>query len=149
MQWIHASNFQEISATDLYQILKLRQDVFIIEQGCNYQDIDNLDPCSEHIFLKNGEQIVAYSRLVPAGKKFENPSIGRIVTSKSVRGKGYGKELVQRSLTILKDREFKTVIIEAQSHLQKFYESLGFQKISEPYDVDGILHIKMTHKTYT
>lgn len=148
MQWIHASNLQEISADNLYQILKLRQDVFIIEQDCIYNDIDDLDPVSEHIFLKGDKQIIAYSRLVPAGKKFEYPSIGRIVTHKSFRGQGYGKEIIQRSLTILSQRGIKTVVIEAQSHLQKFYESLKFEKISDPYDVDGIMHIKMIHHIY-
>ncbi len=148
MQWIHTSNLQEISSNDLYQILKLRQDVFIVEQDCIYHDIDNLDPNSEHVFLKNDQEVIAYSRIVPAGKKFDHPSIGRIVTHQSFRGKGYGREIVKRSLTILTERGIKTVIIEAQNHLQKFYESLGFKKISEPYDVDGILHIKMTHKTY-
>lgn len=148
MQWVHTSNLQEMSAIDLYQILKLRQDVFIIEQGCIYPDIDNLDPNSEHIYLKNDQEVIAYSRIVPAGKKFDHPSIGRIVTNKAFRRKGYGREIVQRSLTILKERGVKTVMIEAQNHLQKFYKSLGFQKIGEPYEVDGILHIKMIHRNH-
>lgn len=148
MQWIHASDLHEISANDLYQILKLRQDVFIIEQNCIYEDIDNLDPDSEHIFCKDDDNIIAYSRIVPAGKKFNYPSIGRIVINKSFRGEGYGKEIVQRSLTILSEREVRTVIIEAQNHLRGFYKSLGFEKISDPYEVDGILHIKMAHHIY-
>ena len=148
MQWIHVSNLQELSAIDLYQILKLRQDVFIIEQDCVYNDIDNLDQDSEHIFLKTDNDVIAYARLVPADIKFEHPSIGRIVIRESFRGKGHGKELIQRSITILTERGVKTVVIEAQSHLQKFYTSFGFQKTSEPYDVDGILHVKMTHEIY-
>lgn len=148
MQWIHTSDLHEISANDLYQILKLRQDVFIIEQNCIYEDIDNLDPDSEHIFCKDDDNIIAYSRIVPAGKKFNYPSIGRIVINKSFRGEGYGKEIVQRSLTILSEREVRTVIIEAQNHLRGFYKSLGFEKISAPYEVDGILHIKMAHHIY-
>lgn len=145
MQWIHASNLEEISAGDLYQILKLRQDIFIIEQDCIYADIDNIDPYSEHIFLKDDGQIIAYSRIVPAGKKFKYPSIGRIVVKKSKRGDGFGKEIIKRCLNCLSQREIETVLIEAQSHLQTFYESLGFKKISKAYPVDGILHIKMVH----
>lgn len=145
MEWIHASNLQEISANDLYQILKLRQDVFILEQNCNYNDIDNLDQDSEHVFLKDDENVIGYSRIVPAGKKFEQPSIGRIVIQKSYRKKGYGKEIIERALNILSQRGIKIVVIEAQNHLQKFYESLGFKKSSDPYDVDGIFHIKMIH----
>lgn len=149
MQWIHASNLEEISAGDLYQILKLRQDIFIIEQDSIYSDIDNIDPHSEHIFLKDDENVIAYSRIVPAGKKFDHPSIGRIVVRKSCRGAGFGKEIVQRSLNVLSERGVDTVLIEAQSHLQTFYESLGFKKISAPYPVDGISHIKMKHNFYT
>ena len=137
---------QEVSATDLYQILKLRQDVFIVEQNCIYEDIDDLDPNSEHVFLKNDGKIIAYSRIVPAGMKFEYPSIGRIVINKSHRGKGFGKEIVQKSLNILSERKVKVVLIEAQSHLQRFYETLGFKKISDSYPVDGISHIKMTYE---
>lgn len=146
MQWIHAIDIQEISPIDLYNILKLRQDIFIIEQDSNYEDIDNLDPHSEHIFLKNDDQVIAYSRIVPAGKKYQHPSIGRIVVHKSFRGEGYGKELVKRSLKLLSERGIEVVFIEAQSHLQKFYGSLGFNKISDPYMVDGISHIKMMYQ---
>lgn len=146
MQWIHATDMQEISVSNLYQILKLRQDIFIIEQDCIYDDIDNIDPDSEHIFLKNNDQILAYSRIVPAGKKFACPSIGRIVVNKTYRGKGYGKEIIQRSLKILSERNADTVLIEAQSHLQAFYKSLGFKKVSDIYSVDGISHIKMMYE---
>ncbi|MDZ7718991.1 MAG: GNAT family N-acetyltransferase [Balneolaceae bacterium] len=145
MKWIHATNLEEISAMELYQILKLRQDVFIIEQQCIYEDIDDIDPYSEHIYLKDGETIVAYSRIVPAGKKFDRPSIGRIVVKRSHRGKGYGLEVVQRCMKILSKRNVDKVLIEAQNYLKAFYESLGFKKISDPYPVDGILHIKMEH----
>lgn len=143
MQWIHATDLEEISARDLYLILKLRQDIFIVEQNCIYEDIDNIDPDSEHVYLKKDKQIIAYSRIVPAGIKFQYPSIGRIVVHKSFRGKGFGKEIVRRSLGLLSEREVATVLIEAQSHLQKFYESLGFRKVSSPYPIDGLSHIKM------
>lgn len=96
MQWIYTTDMQEISAADLYQILKLRQDIFIIEQNCTYNDIDNIDPDSEHIFLKNEEQIIAYSRIVPAGKKFDHPSIGRILVHKSFRNHSEGKDTEKR-----------------------------------------------------
>lgn len=145
MQWIHTTEFEKISAVDLYQILKLRQDIFIVEQNCIYKDIDDLDPHSEHIFLKDEKETIAYARIVPAGKKFEHASIGRIVVKKSQRGKGYGIEVVKRAIEILYARDVDTVLIEAQNHLQAFYESLGFEKVSDPYPVDGIPHVKMIH----
>lgn len=143
MQWIHAGSIEELSSHDLYRILKLRQDIFIIEQDCIYADIDDVDFFSEHLYLKDEDLVIACSRIVPAHKKFDVPSIGRIAVHKNYRKKGLGKELVQRSLDILSKKNIDTVIIEAQSYLQAFYESMGFQKSSEPYDVDGISHIKM------
>jgi ElaA protein len=136
----------DVSAIDLYQILKLRQDIFIIEQNCTYDDIDNIDTCSEHIYLKNNNQVIAYSRIVPAGTKFHHPSIGRIIVHKSFRGKGFGREVVQRALKVLSERETEAVFIEAQNHLKEFYESIGFKQLSEPYPIDGIQHIKMIHE---
>jgi ElaA protein len=149
MQWFHTSDLNEIPASDLYQILKLRQDIFIIEQNCNYHDIDNIDTDSEHIYLKEDGEIISYSRIVPAGIKFACPSIGRIVVKKTYRGNGFGKEIVRRCLKILSQRGVSSVYIEAQSHLESFYESVGFKKISDSYPVDGISHIKMIHNFTT
>lgn len=143
MQWIHARSLSDLSPDDLYQMLKLRQDVFIIEQECIYDDIDNIDPLCEHLLLKDGPEVIACSRIVPAKIKFEHPSIGRIAVHKEYRKRGFGKEIVQMALEILAKKNLDTVIIEAQSYLLTFYESLGFQKNSEAYPVDGISHHQM------
>ncbi|MDX1640616.1 MAG: GNAT family N-acetyltransferase [Balneolaceae bacterium] len=146
MQWIHALSMDDLSVLDLYKMLKLRQDIFIIEQDCIYDDIDNIDPFCEHLLLKDGNKVIACSRIVPAGKKFDDPSIGRIAVDKNYRGRSLGKKLVQKSLDILSKTNTDAVIIEAQSYLLAFYESLGFQKTSDAYPVDGIPHNKMIYQ---
>lgn len=143
MKWIHFKNFDDLSTLDLYQMLRLRQDIFIIEQDCVYDDIDDIDPYCEHLLLKDKNNVVGCSRIVPAHKKFEHPSIGRIAIDKKYRGKGLGKKIVQKSIQLLSKKNTETIIIEAQSYLQAFYESMGFEQISESYMVDGIPHIKM------
>lgn len=137
---------EELSADDLYKVLKLRQDVFIIEQDCIYEDIDNLDQKSEHLLLESGNQLIAYSRIVPAGVKFSSPSIGRIVVAPAHRGEGYGYQIVQKSIEIIRKNGSEEIWIEAQEYLHDFYQELGFEKISEPYDLDGIQHIEMKVK---
>lgn len=139
-------SFPELTPSLLYQILKLRQDVFIIEQNCIYDDIDDIDPYCEHLCFLNGKELIGYSRLVPAGKKFQHPSIGRIIVSPQERGKSYGRQIIRKSLEILNAQGAEKTIIEAQSHLKDFYESEGFIKEGRDYDVDGIPHIKMWQK---
>lgn len=146
MQWIHAKSMADYSALDLYQMLKLRQDIFIIKQECIYNDIDNIDPFCEHLLLKEGDLAIACTRIVPAGKKFDDPSIGRIAVHKRYRKRGIGKEMIQKALAILSTKNAKTVVIEAQSYLLDFYESLGFRQVSDQYLVDGIPHIKMAFR---
>jgi len=138
------SSFISLSHHDLYQLLKLRQDVFIIEQNCIYPDIDNLDQFSHHLLGFNKKLLVAYLRLVPPGKKFNKPSVGRVIIAKNERKKGLGNELVRMGLQKAKELYGNQDInVEAQAHLQEFYYRIGFRKISDSYDVDGILHIKM------
>lgn len=143
MQWIHARSLDDLSSEDLYKMLKLRQDIFIIEQECIYDDIDNIDLVCEHLLLKDDTDVIACSRIVPENRKFEHPSIGRIAVHKMYRKRGLGKEMVLKALDVIAKKNLNTVIIEAQSYLLDFYESLGFNKISEAYPVDGISHHKM------
>ena len=141
--WIYHKHFAEIENHQLYKALKLRQDIFIIEQNCIYDDIDGLDQNSEHLFLFDGDTLAGYLRIVPAGLKFETVSIGRIVIKESYRGRGMGKDLLKKSFDILRNSNRYMVTIEAQKYLEHFYSLLGFKTISEPYDVDGISHIIM------
>jgi ElaA protein len=143
MQWIRYTDFDSIPAGDLYQILKLRQDVFIIEQECIYEDIDGLDQQSDHLLMKIGENLAGYSRIVPASGKYPEVSIGRIVVNPLYRGKGFGKEIVRKSLEWIGESGSQPVRIEAQAHLQQFYSELGFRKAGDIYILDGIPHLEM------
>lgn len=137
------TNFNDLHAIELYDILKLRQDVFIIEQQCIYSDIDDLDIYSEHLLMYQGSVLAAYCRFVPAGKKLDELSIGRVVVSQRFRRKNIGKELMRTALRVLAQKEVHIIKIEAQNYLRSFYESFGFTIIDGPYDIDGIPHILM------
>jgi ElaA protein len=143
MEWIYYDSFESIGAHHLYEILKLRQLVFIIEQNCIYEDIDDYDQTAAHLLLlKNGE-LAGYSRLLPPGKKYNEASVGRIVVSPDFRKLGYGKDVVTKSIEILKNQGHKNIRIEAQAYLKTFYSDLGFTEDSEIYPVDGIPHLQM------
>lgn len=132
--------FAELSAAELYAIVELRERVFVVEQKCVYLDADGLDPRSRHLWAQRGDKIVAYLRLVPAGVKFAELSIGRVVTAPEVRGEGLGRELMRRGLEAAGAVPIR---IGAQAHLEAFYGELGFARASEPYDEDGIPHVEM------
>lgn len=137
-------DFETLTPHELYAILQLRNEVFVVEQNCVFQDADNKDQHCYHIMVWQNNLLAAYTRLVPAGIAYEEPSIGRVVTSPQVRGTGMGRELMQFSIRILYQLWGKMPItIGAQLYLRNFYESLGFQQSSEIYLEDGIEHIKM------
>jgi ElaA protein len=141
-QWYR---FEDLSPHDLYAILKLRAEIFVIEQQCIYQDPDSQDQHAMHLVCKQNQQIVAYARVLPSNEKYPDwVSIGRIVTHPSVRGQGLGKQLVARALAYLEEQNNQMpVVISAQFHLKKFYMTFGFAQEGQPYDEDGIEHIKM------
>lgn len=137
----HLRSFDQLSVHELYAIIALRQRVFVVEQACAYLDADDADPPSRHLWATAADGAVhAYCRLVPAGLKFVEASIGRVITAPQARGTGLGKELMRRALADLGN---VPVRIGAQAHLERFYGELGFQRASEPYDEDGIAHIEM------
>lgn len=143
LHWL-LKRFDELTPYQLYAILQLRNEVFVVEQNCVFQDADDKDQNSYHLmgFLDN--KLVAYTRLVPAGVSYEQASIGRVVTSPSVRRSGAGKLLMQQSINSLYSLFGKVPIkIGAQLYLQHFYESFGFERISDIYLEDGIEHIYM------
>lgn len=143
MDWKYIQSFKMLSAEEVYSILKLRQDIFIIEQNCIYDDIDNIDLVSEHLMLFKNKKLVAYSRIVPPGVKFTTYSIGRVLVHPSQRRKNMGRKLVLKSIEIVKRKKVNSISIEAQEYLLEFYSSLGFRKTSETYPVDGIPHVEM------
>ncbi|MDX5417712.1 MAG: GNAT family N-acetyltransferase [Hymenobacteraceae bacterium] len=138
--------FHELTPSELYDMLRLRSEVFVVEQNCVFPDMDDKDQLCQHILFYNEEQVlVATARLVPKGISYPDMmSIGRIVTSQLVRGTGVGKELVEMGIEECYRLFGKEPIrIGAQLYAKKFYESFGFEQSSEVYDEDGIDHIKM------
>ena len=136
--------FSELSIEELYQILRLRSEVFVVEQDCVYQDLDNKDQISVHIFIKEKNEIVAYTRIFKSGDYYKNPSIGRVVVSKKNRGKELGKKIMISSIDYIKENlKGDKIELSAQKYLDKFYKDLGFYKIGEDYLEDGIPHQRM------
>ena len=141
-------NFDTISKEELYDVLSLRQRVFIIEQDCFYEDLDYSDQDANHLLLYEDNKLIAYSRVFPPGFKYDAASIGRIVTDLDYRGKGYGKIITQESIQFLKNNFPESDIsISAQYRLVDFYENLGFEREGKIYLEDDIDHIKMTLKS--
>lgn len=139
--------FQELSATELYKILQLRIDVFMLEQDCLYPECDDKDFKSTHIFAQSDKQMIAYARLVQPAISYSESSIGRVVVHKDFRKFGLGKELMVHSIAhLVKIYPNDGIRISAQAHLQKFYEELGFSKVSDVYLEDNIPHIEMLYQ---
>ena len=136
--------FDELSTQELYQILRLRSEVFLVEQNCVYQDIDNKDQKALHLFGIVEGEIIAYSRLFKPGDYFEFSSIGRVVVAEKHRDKNFGHELIDQSILEINRRfNVQNITISAQLYLKKFYESHGFVATSETYLEDDIPHIEM------
>ena len=137
-------NFKELTTKELYNILQLRSEVFVVEQDCVYQDVDYKDQKALHIFGFKNDKIVAYTRIFKPGDYFENASIGRVVVAEIERKFGFGHEIMKASITAIKTH-FKVdkITISAQKYLKKFYESHRFIQVGEEYLEDGIPHIRM------
>ena len=139
-----AKTFSELNIEELYQILRLRSEVFVVEQDCVYQDIDNKDQNAIHLYYIDNDEIVAYTRIFKAGHYYENPCIGRVVVSKKNRGKDLGKKIMIDSIEYIKQNiKGEKIELSAQKYLDKFYKDLGFYKIGEDYLEDGIPHQRM------
>ncbi|MDZ3952411.1 GNAT family N-acetyltransferase [Bacillus thuringiensis] len=143
MDWKY-KQFEELTISELYNLLKERTKIFVLEQNCPYLDIDGKDPFSYHIFKENEGEIIAYARVVPSGILHQEVSIGRVFVKKEYRGQGIAEELLKKVLQYI-HHELREVMvkIQAQEYLKKFYSSLGFQTISEVYLEDNIPHIDM------
>ncbi len=141
---IEVKKFSELKLTELYDILQLRSEVFVVEQDCVYQDIDGKDAEALHVIGFKKGKIVAYTRCFSPGYYFEEAAIGRVVVKDSERKFGYGHEIMKASAKAIQDH-FKTsnIKLSAQQYLIKFYESHGYQTTGEGYLEDGIPHIAM------
>ena len=146
MKWT-LKKFNELTIDELYAILQLRSEVFVVEQNCVYHDPDGKDQFAWHLLGLEDDKLVAYARIFEAGVIYPDPSIGRVVTSPSKRGSGLGRELMKRSIEHCENLFGKTsVTLGAQMYLRKFYESLGFIVSGEEYVEDGIPHVTMSRK---
>lgn len=137
-------SFQELTTTELYAILQLRSEVFVVEQDCVYQDVDYKDQKALHVFGFKNDKIVAYTRIFKPGDYFDNSSIGRVVVAATERKYGYGHEIMKASIEAIKKHfNVDDITISAQKYLKKFYESHQFKQIGTEYLEDGIPHIRM------
>lgn len=142
------AEFEQLPNAQLYALLRLRQQVFCIEQNCLYLDMDNLDQQAAHMLCWEGSQLMAYLRALPPGVCFPESSLGRIVVSPEARGTRLGYELVQRGIDFnIEKWPGHNIQIGAQAHLSRFYSGLGFESVGEEYIEDGIPHIHMIRAT--
>lgn len=140
------ARFQDLEALELHDILQARSAVFVVEQDCVFQDIDGADPQSWHLVGRDPRPgpLLAYCRLLPPGAKFAEPSIGRVLTTAAARGSGAGRSLMREAVARARGLwPGRALRIGAQEYLERFYGEFGFERCSEPYDEDGIMHIHM------
>lgn len=143
MSVLHKKTFLQLTIDELYELLRVRNEVFVVEQNCPYQDLDYDDQKAIHLWLTEGDKVVALARVCPAGTHMEEISIGRVITTE--RCKGYGKQIMLHAIEAAKTHfNAKLIDIEAQEYAKGFYEGVGFRQSSEVFMLDGIPHIKMT-----
>jgi ElaA protein len=137
-------HFTQLNTTELYDLLQLRSEVFVVEQDCVYQDIDGKDEKALHILGYKNKKLVAYTRVFKPGDYFEAASIGRVVVAVNERKHKFGYDIMNAAMEAVK-KQFNTnkITISAQTYLKRFYNKLGFFETGEPYLEDGIPHIKM------
>jgi ElaA protein len=147
MLTIKTKYFNELTITELYNLLQLRSEVFVVEQNCVYQDIDGKDKQALHVIGVKNKSIVAYTRIFKPGDYFNETSIGRVVVARNERQYKYGYEIMNASIEAVKDLFNETTIkLSAQTYLKQFYNNLGFTEEGEEYLEDGIPHIVMIKK---
>lgn len=135
--------FNDLDNIELYQILKLRNQIFVVEQNCIYQDVDDVDIKSFHVFIKDEEKIISYARIFYD----DGIHLGRFLTKEEYRNMGYGEKLLKEAFIFINNKYPKSTLkIEAQAYLKKYYEVMGFVAKSDTYLLDGIEHIKMERK---
>lgn len=139
--------FDDLTGQEVYQILKLRQDVFILEQACFYEDMDNKDQVAHHLCIYEEGQVMAYLRILPPGLSYDEVSIGRVLVHQAARHKGYGRKMMMEAMDYISQVMKESAIrISAQAYLEDFYSSLGFVRASEDYLEDDILHLEMLYR---
>ena len=139
--------FNELSLSELYELLKLRSEVFVVEQNCVYLDVDGKDDKAIHLLGTFDDELVAYVRIFKPGDYFDEASIGRVLVKQIYRDRKWGYDLMHEAIRVIKAELNETnITISAQCYLQKFYENVGFIQTSEIYLEDDIPHIEMKRK---
>jgi ElaA protein len=143
---LEIKNFDELTGREVYEILKIRSEIFVVEQNCIYNDVDAKDIESIHIMIKEDDKIMSYIRVIKPGVSYDNASIGRVLVAFEGRRKGLARKIVQEGIDyIINNWDEEKITIGAQDYLKDFYKSLGFEPISEVYLDDGIPHLDMTY----
>lgn len=146
MKW-ELKKFENLSALEVYNMLSLRNEVFIVEQECPYQDCDFKDLNSYHLFLKDDDKIIAYLRILERGISYDEVSIGRVIVKEAYRKGGISRDMMTKAIKfITEELNENTIKIQAQAYLINFYKSLGFKEVSEIYLEDNIPHIDMIYR---
>lgn len=141
--------FQELTNTELYDMIRLREEVFVVEQDCVYLDCDGKDKLSDLLLLKDGEKIVGTLRMIPQGISYEELSIGRVVMKKEYRKKGLAEKMMSTAIDFMYEKYGKKdIVISAQVVIKSLYKKVGFVEISEVYLEDDIDHVKMVKKAF-
>lgn len=142
-------SFIQLTGEEVYEILKIRSVIFVVEQNCAYLDMDDKDKVASHLFKLNQQsEIICYCRILPPNTNFEQASIGRVVTNKNYRAKGLAREMMVQAIRYIEEEWRQTEIkISAQKYLEHFYGTLGFQSCSKTYLEDNIPHIEMIRKS--
>jgi ElaA protein len=136
--------FHKLSVDELYDLLYLRQQIFVVEQSCIYLDADGVDKDCLHLLGLVNKKIVGYARIIPAGIKYKTPSIGRVVVDEKHRGKGYAYKLMDKAIKIaIEEFKAKKLTISAQLYLKEFYQSIGFKVVGDVYLDCDLPHLKM------
>ena len=141
--------FEELTTTELYEILRVRAEVFVVEQTCIYQDLDEKDKRAYHLYFEENGNVKAYLRILDKGISYPEISIGRVLTTENNRRKGLAREMMEKAIDFIgKELGENQIRISGQLYLQVFYESLGFQTVSEMYLEDDIPHVEMLYGGY-
>lgn len=146
LEW-NLKSFDELTNHELYDILKLRAEVFVVEQNCPYQDLDDKDKSAYHLFLKDDGDVVAVLRILPENVAYNETAIGRLIVKKSHRKRGIAKLIMENAIGFVIDELKKDKIrLSGQAYLTDFYIDLGFKKVSDMYLEDGIEHFEFLYE---
>lgn len=148
MDW-NLKKFDELTTMELYEILKLRAEVFIVEQNCPYQDLDDKDIVAYHLFLQENNRIIAVLRILPENISYSDMAIGRVIVKKTYRHQGIAKLMMKKAMDfIVNDLGKKSIRLSGQAYLIDFYQNLGFKKVSDVYLEDGIDHFEFLFEIF-